>query len=397
MSFGAASSPSVRTSQEAEGAVPRMRVLHVVASGDMRGGSVFASDLVKWMSKENVTQRVAVLRSSGRTEVSFHAPTELLGPDTRRLPGLRVSLTNLGALRSLIKRWNADVIQVHGGEPMKYVLSAAPWHTPIVYRRIGAAPAWITKGVQRQTHGFLMRRASCVVAVAEAIRQEAIRLFGVSPRRVVTIPNAVDSSRLLVEKGRDATRDALGIPRDAPVSLSLAALTWEKDPLGHVDIADRVLRDEPSAIHVIVGDGPMRAEIHNAIRVRGLEGRVLSVGRRSDIADLLTASDVLVFASRSDGMEGMPASVIEAGMLGVPTAAYAIVGVPEVVIDGTTGLLVPPGDRRALARRVLELIRDEEARRSMGERARERCCSLFDMRTVGPAYLDLYRNLVRTR
>jgi glycosyltransferase involved in cell wall biosynthesis len=375
-----------------------VRVLHVVASGDMRGGSVFASDLVRWMNQENVTQLVAVLRSRGRTEVTFDAPVEPLGPDSRRLPGLRISWTNLTALGALIRRWNPDVVQVHGGEPLKYaVLTAPSGHPPVVYRRIGAAPAWITKGVQRQAHGLLMRRAARVVAVADAVRREAIRLFGVAPRKIVTIPNAVDARRLKPLRGRDATRESLGIPQHVPVALSLAALTWEKDPLAHVDIAERVLKEEANAVHLIVGDGPMRTEIEEAIRTRGLEGRVLPLGRRSDVADLLAASDVLVFASRSDGMEGMPASLIEAGMLGVPAAAYAIVGVPEVVLDGTTGLLVSPGDRQGLARRVLELIRNDAERRSMGEQARDRCRSMFDMPAVGPAYLALYRSLVRSR
>lgn len=350
------------------------------------------------MNEQNVPQRVAVLRSEGRTEVGFDAPVEPLGPDSRRLPGLRISLTNLTALRGLIKRWNPDVVQLHGGEPLKYaVLTAPAGRPPIVYRRIGAAPDWITKGAQRRAHALLMRRAARVVAVADAVRREAIGLFGVAPRKIVTIPNAVDARRLTPQRSRDATRASLGISPRAPVVLSLAALTWEKDPLGHVEIADRVLTEEAHAVHLIVGDGPMRGEIDDAIRNRGLEGRVLRLGRRSDVADLLAASDVLVFASRSDGMEGMPASLIEAGMLGVPAAAYAIAGAPEVVIEGETGFLVSPGDRGGLALRVLELIRNDVERRSMGERARDRCRSMFDMSAVGPAYLDLYRSLVHTR
>ena len=88
----------------------------------------------------------------------------------------------------------------------------------------------------------------------------------------------------------------------------------------------------------------MRGQLEGEICQQGLRGRCLVLGERSDVGDLFAASDVFLFASRPDGMEGMPAAVIEAGMAGVPVAGYSIAGVPEVVEHGLTGLLAPRRD-----------------------------------------------------
>jgi glycosyltransferase involved in cell wall biosynthesis len=239
-----------------------------------------------------------------------------------------------------------------------------------------------------------MRFADRVVVVGEAVRRNTMEMFRLPAEKVITIPNAVDIRRIRTTRSRDDTRRALTIPPTAPVILSLGALTWEKDPLAHVEIGARVLERTPSAVHIMVGDGPMRGEVEAAIRARGLEGRVLMLGARTDAADFLAASDVLLFASRPDGMESMNASVIEAGMLGIPAAAYAVGGVPEIVIDGATGRLSRPGDVAGLAECVLELLKDREAAQAMGEAARRRYLSLYDMGTVAPMYRQLYEEVL---
>jgi glycosyltransferase involved in cell wall biosynthesis len=140
-----------------------------------------------------------------------------------------------------------------------------------------------------------------------------------------------------------------------------------------------------------VGDGPLRGDMESAARAQSRNGSIRFLGSREDVADLMAASDVMILAS---AVEGMPGSAIEAGIVGLPVAAYAVAGIPEVVLDGVTGRLVPPNDWRALARCVLEMIRDHEGRRVTREAARERCVSLFGIESVARRYLELYRDLV---
>jgi glycosyltransferase involved in cell wall biosynthesis len=369
-----------------------VEVLHVVASHQRRGAEVFASDLVRSLKRSGIAQHVAVLHGS-RPGVEFWTSAISLKANGRMVPGLRMDSGIVRSLRSVISQRDPDVIQAHGGEPLKYALAARGRRgIPLVYRRIGAAPPRITRGVHRVVHGALMRRATKIVAVADVLRQEIIETFRVPPPRVVTIPNAVDPKRLFSSISSHASRRALGIPSSARVMLSVGALTWEKDPLGQVEVAAQVLRARSDAVLVFIGDGQARPSIERAVHQAGIRDRVFVLGSRSDVAEIMAAGDVVLLASRS---EGMPACVIEAGLIGLPVVATAVAGVSEVVVDGRTGFLVPPGDQQAMASRILALLEDEAKRASMGQAARQHCLGRFDVRLVAPKYLGLYEGLLR--
>lgn len=374
------------------GAKGDMRVLHVVASGRRRGAEVFASDLVRVLNDAGVSQWVAVLRS-GDIAVPFGASITSLSSNSRQVPVVRIDPTTLQGLRSLVSSWKPDVVQAHGGEPLKYSIAVKLGRggPPVVYRRIGSAPDEIARGPRRAVYGGLMRRAARVIAVAEVLRREAVEMFRVPPERVVTIPNGVDPTRLRPAKGRENTRRELGIPSSAHVVLSLGALVWEKDPMAQLEIAARLAREDPEFVYLMAGDGPLRGEVEAAARRADLDGRIRLLGVRDDVADLLAATDVLLFASCS---EGMAASVIEAGMAGVPVAAFSVGGIPEVVEDGVTGLLAERGDVAGLAARASRLLAESDLRADMGRAAAE-VCSRFDIATIGKRYLAEYEGLVR--
>lgn len=368
-----------------------MRILHVVDSRQLRGAEIFASDLIRALNESDVAQLVAVLPHGHDRAVEYEAPTHSLEPDGWSVPGLHFKPRALWALRDMIRRWRPDVIQAHGGQSHKYTMFASiPRRAPVVYRKIGLTPPDVIGGLKRAAHGYLMRRTSRIVAVGESVRRETIEAFRVSPERVITIANAVDPGRMKMVRGAEVTRRVLGIPPSSPVMLSLGALTWEKDPLAHVEIGARVLRLLPEAVHLMVGDGPLLTEVETSIRRQRMNGRVRLLPATRNVPDLLGMSDVLLLASRT---EGMPACLIEAGMMGTPVAAYAIAGVPEVIVDGVTGRLTSPGDTEGLAATLLELLSDPETSRALGAAAREHCRLRFDIREIAPRYLKLYEEL----
>jgi len=301
-----------------------------------------------------------------------------------------MELSGFMNLRRMIRDWRPDVVQAHGGEPLKYaVLGATRPRSQVVYRRIGSTPKEIARGPRRLVYARLMRQTARVVAVAEAVRSETLEVFRLRPGHVLTIPNAVDDRRLDATRDRAAVRRELGIPEAAEVVLSLGALTWEKDPLAHVEVAAGVLQARPQTWHLMVGDGPLRGQVEDAVRRRGMR-RFMLAGMRSDVGDVLAASDVLLFASCS---EGMPASVIEAGIAGVPVAGYAVAGMSEVVEPGVTGLLAQPADRKGLQSQVLALLQDPRRRGALGSAARQHCLARFSIGAVAPRYQELYRTL----
>jgi glycosyltransferase involved in cell wall biosynthesis len=370
-----------------------MRLLHVVATGSRRGAEIFASDLIGALNGGHVEQRVAVLRSPNGVSVRYEAPITVLGDGSRAVPGLGVDAAAVRRLRGVIRSWRPDVVQAHGGETLKNcVVATAGLDVPVVYRRIGGAPSSMSNVLRRSVHAALMRRAARIVTVAEAVRNETLRMFRIPPDRVITIPNAIDLGRMRVTESRRDVRRGLGLSDTTRVTMTLGALVWEKDPLAHFEVASRVLHDVPTAVHLFVGDGPLRPRLEGVIRDRDLQGRVMILGNRSDVAELLSATDVLIFASRGDGMEGMPASAIEAGIAGVPVVGYSVAGLPEIVIDGETGILVRPRDVDGLAASVVELLEDEGMRKALAVAARDRCRREFTIENVASRYLHVYES-----
>jgi len=181
---------------------------------------------------------------------------------------------------------------------------------------------------------------------------------------------------------RAAARRRLGLPAEAPVVAAVGALGPEKCVGDAVAACARL-----AGAHLLVaGDGPERAALER--RAAALApGRVHFAGTLPGPADALAAADVVVLASRT---EGMPGVLVEAGLSGRPVVATAVGGVPEIVRDGETGVLVPPGDVAALAD---GLARALASRDRLGGAARRRCLAAFEIGPVADRWAALAATL----
>ena len=192
---------------------------------------------------------------------------------------------------------------------------------------------------------------------------------------------------------RDRVRGDLGLPEDAVVALTVANLRREKDYPNLLRAAQVALAREPRLHVLAVGQGQLEAEVAALHRELGLGDRCRLLGYRTDVKDLMAAADVFVLAS---AFEGLPVSIMEAMVSGLPVVATAVGGVPEAVVDGESGLLVPPRDASALAAALLRLARDPDLRAAMATKARVRG-EAFDIRTAVEAQETAYAELVGSR
>jgi glycosyltransferase involved in cell wall biosynthesis len=193
--------------------------------------------------------------------------------------------------------------------------------------------------------------------------------------KIRVIPNAVDMRRFEGLPNRQSARRMLGLPAAGPVLTCVASLTPQKGHRYLVDAMRGVTAEREDALLLLAGDGSLRGELEAQVQGAGLAGAVRFLGTRSDIPQLLAATDVFVLPSL---WEGLPVALAEAGAAGLPAVATAVDGSPEVVADGETGLLIAPHDEAALTEAMLELLRDPDraaaldARRSRAHRARVR-------------------------
>jgi glycosyltransferase involved in cell wall biosynthesis len=223
------------------------------------------------------------------------------------------------------------------------------------------------------------------VAVGDEVRHDLIAARVLTPERSsVVAPGVADPG----DRDVRAARRALGVPERARVVLFVGRLTAIKRTERLIELA-RELRDEiPDAVFVIVGDGPGRADLERA--AAGLTN-VRFLGWQSDMSRVYAASDLVVLTSDN---EGMPVALIEAAMQGVPAVSTDVGAVRQVVEDGTSGILVAPGDAAALRAATLLMLRDDERRREMGESARGRARRLFGEQRLVADYESLYERLV---
>jgi glycosyltransferase involved in cell wall biosynthesis len=197
----------------------------------------------------------------------------------------------------------------------------------------------------------------CNVVVSEADLEEGERLGIFKPGSAAIIRSGVD-----VPKVRSADPAATGEIRrryapggDTRLVTLVGRLTSPKTPEVFVDAAAMVLEDHPATTFLLVGDGAKREELHAQIGRLGMEGKVVLTGLRSDVPEILAASDITVHSSTH---EGLPKTVLEGMAAGTPVVATAVGGVPAVVEHGITGLLVNPLDPDQLAEAISSLLRD---------------------------------------
>jgi glycosyltransferase involved in cell wall biosynthesis len=213
---------------------------------------------------------------------------------------------------------------------------------------------------------WLMRRTDAVVASAESVRDFYIKQVDADPSKVDVIYNAVDWSQLQTTMTPEKFRQSIGAPTDVPVAGIIARLTEQK--------AHRVLFDAMahhpglSQLHLlVVGDGELRDHLKGRVATLGLQSRVHFLGARRDLGNVLAGIDLFVMPSF---WEGLPLSLVLAMGAGLPVVATAVAGIPEVVQDGVSGLLIPPNDTAALGDALARVIADDTLRVRMGQAAR---------------------------
>jgi glycosyltransferase involved in cell wall biosynthesis len=232
------------------------------------------------------------------------------------------------------------------------------------------------------------RFADAFIAVSEVGRQRMIEIERVDPEKIVIVPNGIagfppgDGARVRAE---------LGIDPGAPAVGSVGHLRPEKAFEVLVEAAAELCPDRPDLTVLIAGEGRERAALEALIEARGLAGRVRLLGARDDVPDLLAALDVAVCCS---DFEGGPLSVMEYMEAGLPVVATDVGGLPELVEEGDTGLLVPPRDPTALAAALNRLLADPGLRGRMGERAREERRRRWDLAVWARRLEALYAELL---
>ena len=369
------------------GPLRRLRVLAVLDSPTDQGGAErFALGLVSHLPRDRFEPWVCSTRFSSPEASEALADAGVTHVSLRRRGKLDVH--RLGGLAILLKMGKFDVVHAHmfGSNVWGTVLGKL-CRVPVV---IAHEHNWSYTGeVTRRVidRHLIARYATRFVTVSESNRTRMIQLEGIPADKVLVLPTAYIPHRITAPTD---IRAELGLPADARVIGVAAALRVEKALEVMISAVVEVRKHFPDAHLVIAGDGPRRQGLERQVASMGLTGNVHLLGERRDVTSILKTVDV---GALSSDWEGMPLFVLECMATATPVVATNVGGLPEMIDDDRTGLLVPPRDPAALGGAISALLADPQRSRRLADAAQERMHA-FTIGAVTQRFADLYEELV---
>lgn len=372
----------------------RIRVVHVLDNLNTGGTELNAVRTAERLDPDRFVQTFLCLQPDG----PLRARLDAAGIPVRGIP-----VTGLGSasalrrgleIRALVRREGVHVVHAH--DPYANVL-AAPW-TRLAGR--GAAIAshrwWkdVHRPAVRTANRIAYRFAHRVLANSPAVGELVVREEGVPRGRLVVIPNFVDEAAFEVphESRLRAWRERMGLAAGDVAIGIVANLYPVKDQATIVRALAHLVTAWPALRVVLVGDGAERETLANLARELGVADRVLLPGRIAHEPGLARAFDIAALTSRE---EGFPNWVVEAMAAARPVVATEVGGVPDAVVDGQTGMLVPPGNVHRLAAAIDRLLGDPGLRNRIGSAGTARARSLYHVSAVIDSLQNLYIDLAK--
>ena len=370
----------------------RPRVLHLIANLSVGGAEMHLLYLTEGLVRAgDFDVAVAYVRESPDEARS-------LVPDFKKLgvPLTDLEMTSLwdvraaGRFQTLLRRFRPHLVHTHlfranvVGIPMAWlnrVPTVASVHN-VERHFLRPTGRWLYRG--------LFGRTDRVIAISDAVKRAIANDIHVPPEKIERVYYGMPFERATTASPADLGRE-FGW-ESGPYIVTVGRLTEQKGHRYLIEAMAEVCRSIPSARALIIGhDGGLRSDLEAMVRRLGLERNVTIAGYRDDIAELIAGADLFALPSL---WEGFGLVLVEAMASGRAVVASAVDSIGEIVVDGETGLLVPPADPHALAGALLRALHDSEATRTMGEAGRERALTTFTVAEMVRRTQEVYAHVL---
>lgn len=356
-----------------------MKVLHIESGRHLYGGAVQVLLLLRGLRAEGVEN--VLVCPTGSAIAAANPEAEL-----REIPiGGDLDLVLIPRLRRLIAETLPDVIHIHSRRGADWLGGLATLRLPVpvvLSRRVdNTEPALLA----RLKYGLVDR----VIAISQDIRRVLLDA-GVPEEKVVCVRSAVPPLQFYVRDREWFSRE-FGIPADAPVIGVIAQLIPRKGHRFFIEGLPRLLRTAPKLRVLLLGRGKNEAAIREQISTLGLDDIVSLPGFRDDLGRILPCLDLVVHPALT---EGLGIALLQASQAGRAIVACRTGGIPEAVIDGETGILVPPGDSEVLADNIAELLADTDRAAALGKAGKLHVERNLGVSQMVQGNLSVYRALL---
>ena len=355
-----------------------MRILHLESGRHLYGGARQVTYLIEGLDALGIDSVLLCARGSAIARCAL--PAEII-----ELPlGGDLDVGQCLRLARMLRGLDVDLLHVHSRR-------GADLYGGLAACRAGV-PAVLTRRVESEEPvpwaRFKFRHYARVIAISRAIRAQLAERFGQAPSKLALVPSAVNPDELRADGARERLIDAFGLAPDAVIVGCVAQLIPRK---GHATLLQSVAElagAHPNLRTICFGAGPLARALEQQIAAHGLSERVTLAGFHEDLPALMPGLDLLVHAPER---EGLGVAVLEALAARVPVVATAAGGVPDVIENGITGLLVPPNEPAALAAAIERMLSESALRTRLVAAGSAMVEQNFSIARMARGNLEVYR------
>ena len=368
----------------------RTHIMHILGNFGPGGAEMGVARLIKALSHPPYRHSVCSIRPDLRMQI--HLPPEVtchtLGIDGSS----RLAFKGLAAL---FKTVQVDIAHVN---------NIAPWFdTALASKVAGCRCIQTFHGVEEHSLRFSLPKKiqlRCALTLSDrltSVSRASAHLFShlthIDEKRVSVIDNGIDTDTFapVISEEKKQVRKTLGLPQESMILGCVAALRDVKNHKGLLTAFSKVVQIFESAMLVLVGDGPLADGLRQQALALNISKQILFAGQQDNIDQYLKAVDLFVLNSRT---EGLSYAILEAMSSGLPIVATDVGGNVQIIDHEVNGMLYEEGSERALSDTLIEILRDPERIRRMGERAREKILDRYSLDTMIQQYDALYRGLI---
>jgi glycosyltransferase involved in cell wall biosynthesis len=367
-----------------------MKILHVISSSGMYGAEAVILNLALTMKDGEHSCVLCIFDNAANPNHQLWEAARSAGIEASLIPcSGRFDRSTITSLQSLAAFSQADVVHAHGYKADIYSWLALRHVLPLV----STCHTWYDTDRMVTLYGaidrLVLRGFTAVVAVSDQVRQRLLNA-GVRSNRISLVRNGIDLRPF--EAPKPSLREELP-PGTLLVGL-IGRLAWEKGVDIYLQAVSRIREEFPQAQFVVVGEGPDRDQLQELADSLHLGQSVTFLGRRDDMPSVYASLDLMVSASR---LEGLPMALLEGMASKLPVVATAVGEVPSLICGGVNGVLVPPEDAGALARAMAELLRQPERRAQLSKAARVTVASEYAAERMVQDYERIYREAIAVR
>jgi len=304
------------------------------------------------------------------------------------------ALAQQARLARHVTRRRVQIVHAYNFYGNVFAIPPARLVAPVVIASIRDCAPYLT-AMQKRVQRYACHFADRILVNADAVKEWLVN-DGYDPAKIVVIHNGVDLTRFDATPEPERLRRELGLADDTPLVAVVSRLTRLKGLEYFLEAAARVSERHPDARFLVIGEtSPMdrdyRGELERFAARVGIADRVIFTGLRTDVPVLLASVNVSVMPSLNEALSNV---LLESMAAGAPTVATRVGGTPEALIDGVTGLLVPPADADAMATAIMRMLSDDAMAARMGQAARQRIAEVFSVKRMVRATEDIYLELL---